>query len=229
MMAAPAHAPRAGLDGAPAASGAMDGGNLPGLTSNAVRPPPGLSVDRRRAVGVGSNHALPGGDAPECGSRSGLRWYCGQTLPGRHFEARDRLLDQGFEAVLPLGARQLPGGALRIAPLFGPYLIVRFDVSRPGWRRIASTRGMRRLFGSSPERPTSLREDDAEAIRSLSVTTSEVDGPPERGQAVRVVEGPWRGRVGLCIDIAAGVVRALLFIDAGPRDCEVLAKWCRRA
>ena len=188
-----------------------------------------FGVDGACRSGIHHDEALPGGDTPECGSHSGLRWHCGQTHPGRHFEARDRLIAQGFEAVLPLGARQLPGGALRIEPLFGPYLIVRFDAAKPGWRRIPHTRGMRRLFGATPDRPTPLREADADAIRSLVVTTSEVDGPPERGQAVRVVDGPWRGKVGLCIDIVAGVVRALLFVEAGPRDCEVLARWCRRA
>jgi hypothetical protein len=166
---------------------------------------------------------------PECGSHSGLRWYCGQTHPGRHFEARDELLKQGFETILPLGSRNLPGGLMRIEPLFGSYLIVRFDVAKPGWRRICNTRGMRRLFGATPERPTPLREMDVDAIRSLTITSGAEAGPAERGQAVRVVDGPWRGKAGLCIDVAAGVVRALLFLDHGPRDCEVLARWCRRA
>ena len=178
-----------------------------------------------------ADHALRGREAgtPECGSHSGLRWYCGQTHPGRQFEARDELLKQGFEAVLPLGGRVLPGGLMRIEPLFGPYLIVRFDVSKPGWRRICNTRGMKRLFGGSVERPTPLRDADAAAIRDLSIGTGGTDQPVERGAALRVVGGPWEGRAGLCIDIVGHVVRALMFLDHGPADCEVLARWCRRA
>jgi hypothetical protein len=176
----------------------------------------------------GGAEGCPSG-TPECGSHSGPRWYCGQTLPGRHFEARDRLIAQGFEAILPLGARTLPGGAMRIEPLFGPYLLVRFDVAKPGWRRICHTRGIRRIFGTTPERPTPLRDANVEAIRDLTISTSGADEPVERGQAVRVVSGPWAGKVGLCVDIVAGVVRALLFLEHGPRDCEVLARWCRRA
>ena len=145
-----------------------------------------------------------------------------------HHEARDRLIAQGFEALLPLGARQMLGGSVQIYPLFGPYLLVRFDVTRPGWRSICSTRGMKRLFGATPEQPTPLRDRDVSAIRDL-VISGEHGGPAVRGEAVRVTEGPWRGRTGLCIDVAAGVVRALLFTPAGPRDCEVLAKWCKRA
>lgn len=171
----------------------------------------------------------PGPVRVECGSHSGPRWYVGQTHPGQHFEARDRLVNQGFETILPLGARSLPGGVMRIEPLFGSYLIVRFDVAKPGWRRICHTRGMKRLFGSSAERPTPLRDADALAIRDLTVSTACADTAVERGHAVRVVAGPWAGKVGLCIDICAGVVRALLFLEYGPRDCEVLARWCRRA
>ena len=117
-----------------------------------------FGVDGAYGSSIHHDDALPGGDTPECGSHSGLRWHCGQTHPGRHFEARDRLIAQGFEAVLPLGARQLPGGALRIEPLFGPYLIVRFDVAKPGWKRIPNTRGMRRLFGALQSRGASTFE-----------------------------------------------------------------------
>lgn len=173
------------------------------------------------------------GNRSRCGSREarlGLRWYCGQTHSGDHFRARDELVKQGFEAHLPLCCRLVPGGALRIEPLFGPYLIVRFDVAKPGWRSICNTRGMRRLFGATPEQPTPLREADAQAIRDLTIS-GDVHGPAIRGEALRVVGGPdaYRGRAGLCVDVAAGVVRALLFTPEGVVDCEILAKWCRRA
>lgn len=188
-----------------------------------------MTVDTGEPNAICSEKQSSGGDREGCGSHSGLRWYVGQTHVGRHYEARDRLIAQHFETVLPLGARPTPGGGFRIEPLFGPYLIVRFDVAAPGWRRICHTRGMRRLFGPSPETPTPIREADAMAIRELTIRTDQHDGPAERGHAVRVVDGPMKGKVGLCLDVFAGVVRALLFLDGGPRDCEVLARWCRRA
>lgn len=214
--------------GAPGRFRAQGGAAGPNFRSDGVNPPRKPGVDPGRSDGVGRSSALPGGNTRECGSRSGLRWYCGQVRPDMHHEARDRLIAQGFEAILPLGARQMPGGSVRIYPLFGPYLLVRFDVTRPGWRSICSTRGMKRLFGPTPEQPTPLRDRDVSAIRDL-VISGEHGGPAVRGEAVRVTEGPWRGRTGLCIDVAAGVVRALLFTTEGPRDCEVLARWCKRA
>ena len=188
-----------------------------------------MAVDKDRDGPIVGDEALSGDNAQECGSHSGPRWYIAQTHVGRHYEARDRLIAQHFEAILPLGARPTLGGGFRIEPLFGPYLLVRFDVTQPGWRKVPHTRGIRRVFGTSAEHPTPIRDVDAMAIRELTISTDHHDGPAERGHAVRVVDGPWRGKAGLCIDVVAGVVRALLFLEHGPRDCEVLARWCRRA
>lgn len=165
----------------------------------------------------------------ECGSHSGLRWYCAQVHVGRHFEARDRLIQQGFEAFLPIGSRIAPGGELRIAPLFGPYLLVRFDLSKPGWRKVCHTRGIRRVFGGSPESPTALPDAVAERILGLTLTAGEERGPPVRGEALACVAGPYRGTSGLCLDLYAGTVRAWMFLSTGPADLEMPARWCRRA
>lgn len=167
-------------------------------------------------------------DASESGSHSGLRWRCGQTHMGRAFEARDNLIRQGFEVALPLAARVIQG-EIRIAPLFGPYLFVRFDLAKPGWRRIHSTRGMARLFGPA-EAPTPVQDSEVERVLALPLApVADLGGPPVRGEAVRAVEGPYRGLSGICLDITAGTLRAWMVVGTGPADVEMPAKWCRRA
>jgi len=184
-----------------------------------------------RSTIVASALAEPFGH-PECGSHPALRRYCGQAKPGQVFTARDHLIRQEFEVLVPLTARRTLKG-IEVAPLLGPYFLVRFDVTKRGWRRICSTRGVARLFGTTPETPSPLRDADVERLRDIRVDA--LGEPPrvgsgiERGCVVRAVEGPFRGHVGLCLDVVSRTVRLLLFTTAGPQDLDLPARWCRRA
>lgn len=191
-----------------------------------------ISIDTR--VSSAEKADVHPGEAihPGCGSHPGLRWYCAQAKPGQVFTARDHLIRQQFEVLVPLGARRtLTGVALE--PLLGPYFLVRFDVRKPGWRRICSSRGVARLFGSTPEAPSPLRDADVERLREVRVDT--LGEPPrigsgvEAGCVLRVLEGPLRGRVGLCLDVVSATVRCLVFAPGGPQDMDLPLRWCRRA
>lgn len=168
----------------------------------------------------------------ECGSHSaGLRWYCGQAKPGQVMEARDQLIRQQFESLVPLVAR-ISGNATVIKPLLGPYFLVRFDRSKPGWRRIVSTRGVARLFGTTPELPTPLRDADVEHLRTLRCDDFADPRPAgsgvKPGGAVRCVEGPHRGQAGVCIDLISATARCLLFTSSGPMDLDLPLRWVVR-
>ena len=163
---------------------------------------------------------------PGCGSHPKLRWYCVQTMVGREQEARDRLAEQAFEVLLPLGARVM-GNGIFIGPLFGPYLFVRFDVTRPGWKRIGNTRGVKRLFGA--EAPTPIRDDVIEAVRSMPTDRLEgrsLVGPVQRGHGLRVTQGPDRGCRGICLDVVRGTATVMLCSSGGPKVIDMPARWC---
>jgi transcription antitermination factor NusG len=192
-----------------------------------------FALDGTARNGDGSAHALAQPHRQhECGSHSGLRWYCGQAKAGQVQIARDHLVRQGFEALVPLRARQA-GHVIRIEPLLGPYFLVRFDRSKPGWRRIVSTRGVVRLFGTTPELPTPVRDADVEALRELRcddwADPKPVGSGIKAGAPVRCAEGPYRGLTGLCLDVVSATVRCLLFTSAGPVDVDVPMRWCVRA
>lgn len=165
---------------------------------------------------------------PECGSHSGLRWYCGQAKAGKVQMARDHLIRQQFEALVPLTVRTV-GNVIRFEPLLGPYFLVRFDRGKPGWRRIASTRGVARLFGTTPELPTALRDADVDALRTVRCDTfadpKPVGSGIRAGTPVRCVMGPHRSARGICLDVVSATVRCLLFTPAGPLDLDLPLRW----
>lgn len=156
--------------------------------------------------------------AQQCGSyvSPSTRWYCWQSHPGAEFLALLELNRQGFATHLPLFCdRQRHalrrGGRVTaspppILPLFPGYGFVAFDIGADRWRAVASTRGVKRLFGSAPERPSPVprgmvekligeqgpdgyRDDGRAAARLPSIPT---------GAAVRITEGPFEGFVGIC-------------------------------
>nr|WP_242481621.1 transcription termination/antitermination NusG family protein [Paracraurococcus ruber] len=171
--------------------------------------------------------------APGVRKLSEPRWYCVEAYPNQQREVRARLVQLGFEVLMPLGCRVLGSGVL-VTPLFGQYLFVRFDAVKGAWRRICYTRGVRRIFGSSPEAPhpmdpAHMRLIQGLPVRGLDMMAVCAGGMPEIGQPFRIVAGPWRGCVGICLDVVGGGVRALAFLRAGPGEVELPAKWCRLA
>ncbi len=166
--------------------------------------------------GSATHSAEPHGH-PECGSHPGARWYCAQTVPGREAEVGVRLEAQGFGAFLPMVVVER-AGKVAMVPAFPSYLFTRFDVAVDRWRCIHSTRGVRRLFGSTPERPTPVPD------RAIAVLLAEgwakpvmVDLPALLpGQAVRVCDGPFLGQHGECLWSEADRVALMLTMFGRP-------------
>jgi Transcription termination factor nusG len=116
------------------------------------------------------NRAVSGASCTQdCGSHSGLRWYCLQHKPGLHDTARKELTRQGFDAWSPLRRitiRHARKATEALRPVFPGYLFVRFDVDRHPWRAIVHTRGVHRLFSITPERPLPIRPGVIEALQA---------------------------------------------------------------
>lgn len=172
---------------------------------------------------VPDGHALPGVRPLECGSHSGPRWYVVQTHRGAERLAVLELANQDFPTLLPLRCLapkpDEPSGprrhrrreaAPRIVPAFPGYLFVLFDQAAQPWRRIHGTRGVRRLFSTSPERPTPVPVGVVERLMAklsaqniADVPLSEAGDPVPDGAIVTVLSGPFVRQQAICIRSAA--------------------------
>lgn len=167
---------------------------------------------------------------PECGSHQGLRWYCGQAKAGQVFTARDHLIRQQFEVLVPLTVRRTVQGPT-FPPLLGNYFLIRLDLGKPGWRKVNGTRGVVKLFPTT-EAPRPIRDAEVDLLRDIRV--DHLGAPPEvgtglkRGIPVRCTEGPYRSATGIVLDVVSATVRCLLFIGTGPLDVELPIRWCAR-
>lgn len=145
------------------------------------------------------------------------RWYVVSTLPHQEPRALANLQRQGFEAWLP-AFRKARRHARRadsvVVPLFPGYLFIHLDVETARWRSINGTFGVVKLLchGDTPEPvPAGLVDEllarrDAEGLVRL---------PPRqfaRGEALRVVAGPFADLVGIC-DGMSGRDRVVLLLS----------------
>jgi transcription antitermination factor NusG len=147
-------------------------------------------------------------------SAGGPRWYCIETAPRAEDRVVEALSALGFDAVAPKfldwvpanPARKLPAREV-LRPAFPGYVIAEFDAGLPGWRRIASQRGVVRVMGSAPEQPSPIRpvqvawllsQFGADGVQRRSRLGVEAAAPLALGTWVRVIAGPYeavRGRV----------------------------------
>jgi transcriptional antiterminator RfaH len=186
-------------------------------------------LDSLGATLAGVARALPGRNPAECGSHSTRSWYCVQAERGREAEVRDRLLDQGFGAFLPLviAMRSVKPGVMKAAavPAFPGYLFTAFDLRADQWRSICYTRGVRSLFCTSPEHPTSVPRRQIEALLALGYDRPIVEDPRPRlieaGAQVKVTAGPFADTEGVCLLDDGKRVRMLMDLLGGPREVAV--------
>ncbi len=165
-----------------------------------------------------------------CGSH-GARWFCASTHPQQQYKALSELLNQQFEAYLPLHLDRQAGRIDRIEPLFGRYLFVRFDADTDPWGKIRSTRGIQGLICHALGRPTPLPHGIVENLIERTSPRRIVDDPGvvrgvvylAAGARGRVVEGPFQGWEGLCTLSGSNRVRLLLEMFGSRREVEFKA------
>jgi transcriptional antiterminator RfaH len=148
-----------------------------------------------------------------CGSRGGHRWFVAHTEPGTEPKVRDRLEASGFGTFLPMVVverfrlRQRWGRTYREAKrktvvAFPTYLFVAFDPALSSWRRITSTRDVRRLLSSDAEHPLPVPDAAMAVLFSLGYDRPMVHDPVPAlikvGAIVTVKEGPFASFQGIC-------------------------------
>ena len=159
------------------------------------------------------------------------RWYVVESKPQAEALARDQLQNQGFDVLLPtfIRRRVTAHGEVDVTvPLFLRYLFVIFAVDAVRWRSINSTRGVRRILGNDPDKPTPLPVGVGERL------ADEYGGGPKRldalpgilvGSLVRIREGALSERLGRVTESNSARVKVLLFLLGRnteislPQDC----------
>lgn len=195
---------RAGAGRKPAVKSALTGSRKP--ASKAL-------AETRIARSIESL-ALPVGD--------GDRWYCARTGYRAELIAVEELTKQGYPTFFARHERELPDRRIVIVPMFPGYLFVRFNQHEERWRPITSTPGIRSLYGSSPETPAPAERGIIERF----IARVDADGilrkqwlPPadpfEKGDVLRVTDGPFTGFAGLCEMSAGRRIKVMLQVFAG--------------
>lgn len=90
------------------------------------------------------------------GQPCSLRWYVAETHPRKEQMAIEHLARQGFVTFFP----RFPKHQVRrqrsetvLSAAFPGYVFVAFDIASERWGAINSTRGVKRLVGSTPSKP----------------------------------------------------------------------------
>jgi len=146
------------------------------------------------------------------GSRRGPRWHVFATYPQAERRATAHLVQQGYEAWLPLVTvarrdRVIRSMLHRIeVPLFPSYGFVRFDASTTEWWPIRNTPGVFHLF-TIAHVPHPVPHGVVEALQATqdarrSVDASRTSWPP--GTACSVSVGPFRGHDAVVIGTRDG-------------------------
>lgn len=118
------------------------------------------------------------------------------------------------------------------ASLFPGYLFVEFDVGDPSWKRIASCRGVLKILGSSPLRPTALPAGAFDRLR-LQFEAGEFRPKPETDfsidEPLTVTAGPFSGHIGVCRLSKGERVKILLKLFGHERTLTLRRDMVRRA
>lgn len=171
---------------------------------------PGISAAAR----TGPDHFQP----QPCGSHSGPRWFVVQAHPKQETTAQREIINQGIQSFVPLVAVQR-ARAIELVPLFPGYLFALFDPQRDRWRPLCSTRGVKALMGSAPDRPMPVPTGIVEHLLSTQSLRAVVQDiaplPIAPGSRVRIGAGPFADQAGICLWSDERRVRLLLDIMGG--------------
>ena len=160
----------------------------------------------------------------EIASQASRDWYLVRTKPGKEKWVRDQLGSRLSEVFLPMLRARMPRwGRLTMstAPLFPCYIFARLDL-QTDYFSVKYLAGVSGLVSAGTD-PIVVPETIISEIRARGVDdVVEIrEDPFAGGQAVRVVEGPFRGFEAIFERYLSGAERVAILLStiekAGPR------------
>lgn len=165
------------------------------------------------------------------------RWYCVRTDYGHELTADIEIRRLGLTVFLLQEMRAAtrdkkgvvkPGLFDRIIPVFPRYLFVAFDVQDTAWRYIQSRRGVERIFGISPERPTPIPQKMIDVLLDQCAPNGVIypAKAPEFsavkvGETVEMLSGPFAQFRGICLLSKPDRIRLLVDIFGRATEMDV--------
>lgn len=156
------------------------------------------------------------------------RWYVFQTGGNQEFFVERQLNRKKFVTWIPSETVDKKRMGVIIGQerraLFRSYGFVRLDLSTDNWRPIASTYGVKRLFGATPDKPIPVPEGVIESLQCAVLGITEehdiVVVPVEETPIpilvlegmVEVLAGPMIGHVGILQSTSASRAQLLMHI-----------------
>src|SRR6185437_5687445 len=149
---------------------------------------------------------------------AGLRWHVLVTQRGADTQVATAVRDLGFaglclQRLIPESlarkrsdGRPMPPMPAHLSPVLPGYQFVAFDVADPSWRAITQIRGVDRILGSGPERPTPIPDGSIEALQAQADERGVIMPPApalplsrvQTGAEVRIVNGLYADLAGIC-------------------------------
>jgi len=146
------------------------------------------------------------------------RWYLVYSKPRQEALAQENLERQGYDTYLPLlrtPRRRLGRRIVRIEPMFPRYFFIRLDTATDNWAPIRSTFGVSKLVRFGMTTPSPVPDDLIKLLRKRDDSAGVQDIPMhefERGQKVRIEEGPFMGYEGIYL-AETSQQRVLVMLD----------------
>ena len=158
-----------------------------------------------------------------------MSWHVVVTKPGREQQAFNGLLEQRFDAYLPVYCKMVRHAnrtVIKHKPLFPNYIFVALEPDQR-WYPIGFTAGVWRVLAYEDGRPIPLPEGLIEDMKKRQAIAGGVFQLPNvkaraytPGQKVRVIDGNWTGYEGLYLAADHDRVTLLLDILGGQRKVE---------
>lgn len=145
------------------------------------------------------------------------KWFLVKTKPLNERRVHTRLTGAGYDAIFPqVRKKNRKRAAIEIRPLFPTYLFVRFALEQ--LRTVRYTHGVARVVSFGPE-PQEVGGEIIDAVRARMdeegiVTLVRAPVRWERGQKVRIGEGPFSGLEAIFVEELPDRDRVVLLLDA---------------
>lgn len=145
------------------------------------------------------------------------KWYLVKTKPLNEPRVHKRLTGAGYEAIFPrVRKKNRKKGTIEVRPLFPTYLFVRFAIEQ--LRTVRYTHGVARVVSFGPE-PQEVGQEIVDAVLGRMddegmVTLVKAPANWQRGQKVRIGEGPFSGLEAIFVEEVPDRDRVVLLLDA---------------
>jgi len=160
------------------------------------------------------------------------RWFVVQTFTGQEDKAKgaleqtvrdEHLEDKVFQVLVPLEETvEIKGGKRveKVRKMFPGYVFLEMILDEQTWYQIRQTNGVARFIGNKVS-PTPVSEKEMQRVLKQLGKEEQLEVNFEKGEAVRVISGAFRGYTGSVDEINAEKGKLKVLINIFGRDTPV--------